>query len=230
MPPTRRAARNAGLLCLLMGLPGAFSYLYVSAKLIVPGNASATAGRILASEMLFRSGIVAELLSGVGAILAVGALYRLFRDVDKGQAWLMSTFLTLSIPIGFLNVVNDLAALTLLRGADFLKVFDQGQLQALAFLFLNLHGNGLIVSEIFWGLWLLPYGLLVMRSGFAPRILGALLLVNGFAYLAASVTALLLPEYSRLVHRWAMIPETGELWILLWLLFKGPSAPPSSAP
>jgi hypothetical protein len=127
------------------------------------------------------------------------------------------------------NEVNNIAALTLFRGPAFLSAFDKPQRDALGTLFLHLRGQGLVVEQIFWGLWLFPFGLLVMRSGFIPKILGVLLIINGFAYVVASLTELLAPAYANLVERFALIPETGELWIMLWLLIKGVRAQPPVA-
>jgi hypothetical protein len=133
----------------------------------------------------------------------------------------MVALFLISVAIGFVNEVNNIAALILFRGAEFLSAFDKPQLDALGMLFLRLRGRGLVVNALFWGLWLFPFGLLVMRSGFIPRILGILLIINGFAYVLASLTSLLAPAYAAVVNRFAFIPETGELWIMLWLLIKG---------
>jgi hypothetical protein len=212
-----------------MGLPAPFTLIYLPRKLIVPGNATATAGNVLASEMLFRIGIVAALLSFVAFVFLVMALYRLLSGVNKSHASLMVVLVLISVAIGFVNEVNNIAALILFRGAEFLSAFDRSQLDALGMLFLRLRGQGLVVNEIFWGLWLFPFGLLVMRSGFIPRILGVLLIINGFAYVVASLTSLLAPAYANLVERIALIPATGELWVMLWLLIKGVRAQPSAA-
>ncbi len=229
MDPTNRIARAAGLLYLLMGIPAAFSIMYVPRTLIVRGNATATANSILASEMLFRAGIVAGLFASVGFILLVIALYRLLSGVNKTHASVMVTLGVVSATIGFLNELNNIAALTLLRGADFLSIFDKPQRDALAMLFLGLHGQGNVINAIFWGLWLFPFGVLVMRSRFLPRILGVLLIVNCFAYLAASLTSLLLPSYGNVVFRATLPALTGELWIMLWLLIKGAKPQPLAA-
>jgi hypothetical protein len=222
MHPTRKAARIAGAWYVAMGLVAPFSLLYVPNNLIVRGNAAATASRILGAEMLFRLGIAAELTTAVISIFMVMALYRLLHAVDKTQASLMVILGALvSVPITFLNVVNDIAALILLRGADFLSVFNRSQLEALAMLFLRLHGQGLIVVQIFWGLWLFPFGVLVIRSGFLPRILGVLLIVNGFAYVAISLASLLLPQYAAVVQQIAFPTLLGEVWIMLYLLIVG---------
>lgn len=229
MHPTNRTARVAGLLYLLMGLPAPFSLIYVPRTLIVPGNATATANNILAHEMLFRAGIVTGLASAVSFILLVIALYRLLSGVNKTHAALMVILVVVSVAIAFLNEVNNIAALTLFRGADFLSVFDKPQRDALAMLFLGLHRQGLAVDAIFWGLWLFPFGVLVMRSGFLPRILGLLLIVNCFAYVAASLTSLLLPTYGVVVFRAVFPALLGELWIVLWLLIKGVKVPSVAA-
>ena len=127
----------------------------------------------------------------------------------------------LQIPIMFVNVLNEIAALALLRGADFLSVFDQPQRQALAMQFLNLHGEGFVVAGIFWGLWLFPLAVLVYRSRFLPRFLGVWLIVNGFAYLVNSGTGLLLPRYQKAVETFTFPLLLGEVAFLLWLLIMG---------
>ena len=97
-------------------------------------------------------------------------------------------------------------------------------------LFLNLHNYGFGVAEIFWGLWLFPLGLLVYRSGFFPRILGVLLMVNCFTYLVNSFTSLLLPQYEDIVSRWMMPLTFGELLFMFWLLIKGANAKSLAGP
>ena len=136
----------------------------------MPGNAGETASNILASETLFRIGIMGELISAIVLIFAVRALYRLLSGVNKGYASLMVTFVLVSVPISFLNVLNEIAALELLSGASFLGVFQKSQLDALVMVFLNLHSDGLDVVNIFWGLWLFPFGVLVYIFGsFSPN-------------------------------------------------------------
>jgi hypothetical protein len=221
MNSTKKAARFAGLLYVLACIPAPFSLIYLPRKLIVPGNATATANNILASESTFRLGMAGELISTIAFLFVVLALYRLLQGVNKRQASLMVTLFAISIPISFLNVLNEIAALILLRGADFLSVFTRPQRDALAMVFLRLHGHGFGVAAIFWGLWLFPFGLLVYRSGFIPRILGVLLIINCFAYVIPSFTAVLLPQYKDVVTRIALPFLLGEAAIVLWLLTKG---------
>jgi hypothetical protein len=221
MHPTDKAARIAGAVYLSMVLTAPFSLIYVPSKLIVHGNATATADNILAHETMFRLSTLAELVGQVIFICLGFALCRLLRDVNKAWAWLMVGFVLVSAAVGFLNALNNIAALILFRGGEFLTVFDKPQRDALAMLFLRLHSNGHFINEIFWGLWLFPFGLLVFRSGFLPRILGIWLMINCFGYLALSVIALFFPDYYGTAFNLAQPVLFGELAIMLWLLIKG---------
>ena len=230
MDSTKKNARVAGLLYLsLMTAP--LRLVYIPSILFVTGNATATANNIAAHETLFRLGIVSDLLTGTMAIFLTLALYRLLKGVDQDLARLMVILGSLMVtPIYFLNTLNDLAALMLVRGANFLSVFDKPQRDALAMLFLRLHHGGVVANEIFWGLWLFPFGVLVYRSRFLPRILGVWLVINCFAYLAISFTGLLLPKYEDMVFHIAFPAMLGELAIMLWLLIKGAKEQPLAAP
>jgi hypothetical protein len=214
-----------------MAISAPIGLIYVPGKLIVSGDATATADRLRAPEFLLRIGIGSELFHQAIAIFLVLALYRLFKAVNEKHAVLMVILGALvSVPIVFLNVLGEIAALILVSGADFLSVFDRPQLEALAYLFLRMHEQGLIVASIFWGLWLFPFGMLVIRSGFIPRVLGALMMIAGSAYLASSFTSLVLPRYADLVGQFAMALYLGELPLIFWLLIWGVKLRPSVAP
>jgi hypothetical protein len=231
MHPTDKAARVAGAIYLSEVFTAPFSLVYIPSTLFVPGNATATVNNIAAHETIFRLGIVDDLLTGTIGIFVVLALYRLFKDVDQSLAALMVVLGGFMVtPIYFLNTLNDSAALRLARGADFLGVFEKPQRDALAMLFLHLHDQGIVVNEIFWGLWLFPFGLLVIKSGFLPRLLGGWLLINGFAYLAESLTNLLLPQYASTVSNFVFPAEFGEVAIAFWLLIMGAKVQPRAAP
>jgi hypothetical protein len=225
MHPTNKAARIAGATYLALVLTAPFSLLYIPGKLIVHENAVATADNVLTHEMMFRFCIVSELLSSVIFICLGLALYRLLNGVNKVWARLMVGFVLVSAAVGFLNVLNYVAALTLFRGGDFLAVFEKPQRDALAYLFLRLHSQGEFINEIFWGLWLFPFGLLVFRSGFLPRFLGVWLMLACFVWVALSLTALLFPPYYEVAFKLAQPALFAELAILLWLLIKGAKAP-----
>ena len=227
MLSARNPGRFVGLLYVLISIPGVFALLYVPSKLIVHGNATATANNIAASQTLFRAGIAAQLISQILFMWVALALYDLLKGVNQRHAALMLTLLVVSIPIALLNELNAVAALILVRGTDFLSIFEKPQRDALAMLFLNLHSHGFAIAEIFWGLWLVPLGLLVYRSGFIPRILGLLLIANCFTYLANSFTYLLLPQYERIVDRWMKPLSFGELLFMFWLLIMGATPNPS---
>jgi hypothetical protein len=230
MNSPKKQARVAGVLYLLMALTAPIGLIYVPSTLIVPGDAAATANHVRASEWLLRVGIGSELFhQTVGFFLAL-TLYRLFKAVDEKYAVTMVALSLVSVPIVFLNVLNEIAALVLVSGADFLSAFAKGQLDALALFFLRMHGQGIIVAGIFWGLWLFPFGILVIRSGFIPRVLGVLLVISGASYLASSSTSLLLPQYAHVVGHVTMVLGAGELPMMVWLLIWGARVQPFDAP
>lgn len=230
MDSTKRTAQLAGLLYLLSSLPGVFALIYVPGKLIVSGDAKATADRIRTSGTLFRWGIGAGLLGMTLFIFVALVLYRLFKPVSEKHALAMLVLILLSMPISFLNVLNDVAALNLVgggSGANFLSVIDARERDALAYLFLRLHGQGFVVAQIFWGLWLFPFGICVMRSGFIPRFLGVLLMIAGTGYVASSFADLVLPQYADAVGRVTWILNFAELPIIFWLLIWGAKPQPA---
>src|SRR5438093_3371113 len=221
MQPTVKAARIAGAIYLSMVFTAPFSLIYVPSKLIVRGNAAATADNILAHETMFRLSIFGDLLGHVIFICLAIALYRLLSSVNKTWAMLMVAFVLVSAAVGFLNALNNIAAVTLFRGGEFLSVFDKPQRDALAMLFVRLHSQGELISEIFWGVWLFPFGLLVFRSGFLPRLLGVWLIIACFAWSALSITALFFPSHYGAAFTWLQPAFFAEMAIMLWLLIRG---------
>jgi hypothetical protein len=230
MDARKRQARIAGILYLLLALPAPFGLLYVPGQIMVPRDATATADHLRASATLVRLGIGAELFNQTMAVFLVLALYRLFKPVSETLSrQLVVLGALVSVPIVFVNILNEIAALTIVSGAGYLSVFDARQLDALAYLFYRLHGQGLIVAAIFWGLWLFPFGLLVIRSGFIPRAIGVLLLVAGAGYVASSFASLIVPQYASAVGQVAGLLEVCELPIIFWLAIWGARDSPQSA-
>jgi len=225
MSSTKNPGRYAGLLYVLTSIAGFFAMGYVPGKLIVHGNAAATASNILASETLFRLGIAGELIGQAGFIFVALALYDLLKGVNRRLASLMVTLIVVSVPIAFVNELNSIAALVLVRGADFLSIVEKPQRDALAMLFLNLHHHGFVVAELFWGLWLFPLALLVYRSRFLPRFTGVWLALAGFAWVIISLTAILLPQLEDNVYSYSQPAILGEIAFMLWLLIKGAKPP-----
>lgn len=232
MRSIQQQARVAGFLYVLLALIAPIGLIYVPGKLIVARDAAATAANLRDSGWLLRLGIASELIHQVIGLFLVLALYRLFKGVDEGLARQLVIFGgVVSVPIMFVNVLNDIAALILVSGADFLSVFDPRQLDALACLFVRLHSQGITVASVFWGLWLFPFGLLVIRSGFIPRAFGFLLMTAGAAYLASAFATLIVPHYASLVAKVALPLEVAELPIIFWLVIWGtrPRRPPVEA-
>jgi hypothetical protein len=195
---------------------GFFGIIYVPSVLVVNGDAATTSRNIMASEWLFRSGSVSHLISQIVFIFLVLALYRLLKPVNKEHAVLMVVLALPAVPIALLSEVNHLAVLRLLANADD-GAFTASQLQAQAMLFLDMRQNGILLALVFWGLWLLPLGVLVLKSGFLPKVLGVLLVIAGASYVIESVTQILSPGLATI----SQFTFVGEVFFTLWLLIKG---------
>jgi len=219
-------ARIAGLVFIAASAVGALRLMYIPKILFVHADAAATADRIAAHELLFRLGIVGQLAAAALWIFVPLALYRLLEGVDHGLAVLMVILGSLmQVPIFFVNAINDTAALLWVRGADSLSVFDKTHRDALAMAFLDLHHEFDLANAVFWGLWLIPFGLLVYRSRFLPRFLGVWLMLECFAWLAFSVTGLLLPGRENRVLALGQPLMLAEVATMLWLAIRGASEP-----
>ncbi len=217
----RKIARRAGLLYLVLAITGAYGLLYVPSQFYVPHDAAATAKNMLAHEFLFRSGIVSNLISQTIFIFLVLTLYRLFKEVNKQQAIVMVALVLVSIPIVFVSEVFEIISLMILKG-EVLATLQAQQQQDWAMLFLKLNSRATLVAEIFWGLWLIPFGQLAFKSGFIPRLIGILLILGGIAYVIQVGTALLFPDYKLIVSKLTgLFPTVAELSTILWLLIKG---------
>jgi hypothetical protein len=226
MQSTRNPGRVAGLWYLLLVLIGPLRLVYIPGKLFVEGNATATVTNIAAHEWLFRFGIVGDLACGVIVVFLGLAFYRLFEGVDRSLA-VQVVILGGVMPalILFIGVVSDAAALMIVRGGDFLTVFDKPQRDALALLFLQLRDQQNTAAEILWGVWLFPLALLVYRSRFLPRFLGIWLGLGGVAYVMLSLTGELVPQYQNKLFTYAQPAFLGEVAIMLWLVIKGARPP-----
>src|SRR5947209_13273408 len=221
MHPTKKTARIAGLIYLSMIITAPFAMIYVPNKLIVSGNATATADNILAHETMFRLSILGDLIGQVIFICLGVVFYRLLREVNRTWALLMLSFVITSAAFCFLNVINDLAALILFRGGEFLGVFEKPQRDALAMFFLRLYSYGQFIAEMFWGLWLFPLGLLIYRSGFIPRVIGVWLMINCCGWLVLSITALFFRQNYNALFGYMQPVLFGEMALMLYLLIRG---------
>ena len=214
MNSIQKTARFAGLLYLALAVLGAFGLVYVPSMIIVAGDAAATANNIVASESLFRLGVVSNLAAFTVNVFVAVLLYKLLEPVSKSIASLMVILIMVGLAIGMLNEVNQFAALLAL-GADNLTAT---QSQALASLFLDIHEHGFNIAHIFWGLWLFPMGYLIFRSGFLPQVIGILLIVAGMGYLIDFTLFFLVPDVTLNVSNFTFI---GEVALIFWLLIRG---------
>ena len=217
----RKTAKLAGLLYLILVITGVYSIMYVSSQIIVQGDVITTAKNILAKEFLFRTGIINDLISNTIFVLLVLVLYRMFKQVNEHQAKLMVAFVIVQVPAVFIMEALNITSLTIFKG-EILQTIELNQKQDLAMLFLKINDNGTLTMEMFWGLWLLPFGLLVYKSRFIPRIFGILLVIAGISYIVDSFVSLLFPTYSTFVNQpTLLLVAIGEISITLWFLIKG---------
>jgi len=213
----RKTARMAGLFYLIFILTTVLA-TYIRGGFIVSGDAVATANNIVSSQELFRVGFVTELISAVFFVLAAWALYVLLKPVNKNLALLFLLLNLGGVAVECINALNLFAALQLLSGANYLNVFQTGQLQAMAMSFLNLYTSGFLIAQIFFSAWLLPLGYLVYKSRFLPRLLGILLIIDFFGNLSWFLQGFLLPDYGILAYPGNAVSFIAEISLMLWLL------------
>ncbi len=217
----KQTARLSGLLYLIWIITGIYGLMYVPSHTVVRGDAAATASKILANEFIFRTGIVNDIVSSAIWVFMALALYRLFEGVNDRQAKLLVALVIVQIPAVFILEALNMTALKAFKG-EVLNTLEPGQRQDWAMLFLKISDYATIALEMYWGLWLLPFGQLVYKSGFIPRILGVFLILNGIAYIIHCLAHLLFPDYQAFIFQLATpFWVLGEISITLWLLIKG---------
>jgi hypothetical protein len=217
----RKKSRIAAFWYLLILVTGPIVMIYLPTKFLVPGDAAATIANIMASQALYRLWIVIGFISSIAFLFTGLALHALFKAVDKGQARIMVVLVALSVSIGFISSLFQMAVLRLGGGADYLKAFTPAQLQSLAMIFLDIDKQGNFVANIFWGLWLLPLGILIFKSGFFPKILGVLEWIAGFGYLASFLVGFLFPGIRSTINPIITVMLFGELPFIFWLIIRG---------
>ena len=217
----KKTARIVGLLYLMVILTGVYIIMYLPSIITVKGDAATVANNILSNEFLFRTGIIGDLISNIFFIFLVLALYRLLKQVNEHRAKLMVTLVMVQIPAVFFIEAFNITSLMIFKG-ELLQTLELSQRQDLAMLFFKINNYAALILEIFWGLWLIPFGLLVYKSQFIPRIFGILLIIAGIAYINDSFVAILFPSYSPFLNLpTLLLVAIGEISITLWLLIKG---------
>jgi hypothetical protein len=216
-------ARTAGLLYLIVVVTGFLSLAYIPSQLFVYADAAKTVETIRASEGLFRIGIAAGLICYTAYLLLAFALYRLLGNANNHAAVLMVALVVAGVPVSFGSIISELNVLRLVSGAAYVQGFTTDQLNASVTLSLVDYRNEILIAKIFWGLWLLPFGYLVFKSGILPRVLGVLLMVGCFGYLIDVFGRTLFTEYSasRLSSFATKPAALGEIGTCLWLLIMG---------
>ena len=217
-----KTARIAGLWYLAIAVFYLFGMEYIGKTFIVDGNVEATARNIQASSLVFRLGFASCLVGHICFLFLANALYRLFHPVNGDLARLMVLLIVAGVSVSFLARLNQAAALMLLDGKGYLSVFAPAQLQTLAMFFLVLLKTGEMMAALFWALWLLPLGLLIVKSGFIPKSLGLLLIVACATYVADFFSYFFFPQFMAMTDKpFSAIQMAAEIGFLLWLLIIG---------
>ena len=197
MNDNRRQARIAGWMYLLVAITAPLGLFVVPGRLVVASDAAATASLIAAHDTLLRMGMLSELFHQALEVFMVLVLYKLFKPVHLTLARQMMVLGFIPIPMVFINVLGEVAAATLASPpAYLLQAFGKPQLDALALLAMQLHAQGLQLAAVFWGLWLVPLGLLAWRSGFIPKVFGALVIASAVGYVMGAFTSLIAPQFA----------------------------------
>ena len=217
----KKTARLAGFLYLLMIITGVYSIVYVSSKISVKGDAATVSNTVLSNEFLFRTGIAGDFVSNIVFLLLVLSLYKLLKQVNQHRAKLMVALVIVQIPAVFIMEAFNITSLMIFKGEIF-QAFEIRERHDLAMLFFRINEYGTMALELFWGLWLIPLAQLVYKSGYIPRVIGILLMINGVAYMIDSFIFMLLPDNHAFINQFILLfVIPGEISIMLWLLIKG---------
>lgn len=218
-----KIARSAGLLYLITFVTGMFSLVYVPSHIFVSHDLPATIDQIIASQTLFRVDVASSLIMQVAFLLLPLVLYQLLRSVNQTMAMLMVALAVVSVPIGLTSLSHRLDVLSLLSNASLTHTVTPELLQFSVKQSLDAYGNGLQITNLFWGLWLLPFGYLVVKSGFLPKVLGGVLIIGGFGYIDDVFGDLLMAHYAdSFLAPYVLLPAMiGEVGMILWLLLVG---------
>lgn len=227
MSTLKHDARRAGLIYLVMSVLGAPTLIYLP-RLIVSGDAAATAHNVLSNEPTYRL-LLGGALAGWALYMVLGrALYGLFASVDESQATLLRIFVVASAVVGVIDVALLAAPLVVLKSAALAAVFTRPQVEALALTLFGIRSVELHANEAFWGFWLIPFGILVFKSRYVPRIIGALLLIASVGYIIISFAYIAFPSLLEAASKIGGVLIQGELTVILWLVMMGAKDPGES--
>jgi hypothetical protein len=228
MNAEKRLARIAGALYLLVAITAPLGLIVVPARLVVAGDPAATAALVAGHDTLLRLGMASELFHQAVEVFMVLVLYNLFKPVNRTLAQQMLVLGLVPIPMVFINVLGEVAAATAASAPAWLAAFGKPQLDALALLFMHLHAQGLQLAAVFWGLWLLPLGLLALRCGFIPKVFGWAVLASSLGYVLGSFASLIAPGLASSLATPVFLLELGEPAMILWLVLVGARTKPAA--
>src|SRR3979411_331481 len=227
----KRLARIAGFLYLLVGVFGGFAGGEVEPKMYVAGDAAATAGNVVAHAGLVRLGVFADLMDATLFVFLALVLYVLLKHVHRSVARAMLVVVILAAAITSLSALFEFEGLRVATGAVDMAAFGAAGSNAMALFLLGAQHYGLLVAQIFFGLWLAPLGYLAYRSGWFPKALGVVLIAAGACYLVDAFAAFLVPDFAKAIHGYITIPSIiAEVWTLVYLLLIGVKPKKSDAP
>lgn len=222
MNQPKRLARIAGALYLLVAIFGGFAEGFVEPRMYVAGDAAATARNLVANSGLVRLAVISDLFQATIFVFVGMSLYLLLRHVHEYAARAMVVFVVISVCVMLLNAVFEYEGLRAATGAVSLSALGTSGSNTLVLLLLDLQHYGLLIAQIFFGLWLVPLGYLAYKSGWFPKTLSVLLVVGGACYLVDMLTAFGIPALSHHIHGFVVIPSAvAELWMVGYLLVIG---------
>lgn len=223
MTASKKVDRLAGLIYLVVVLTGIFSLMYVPSSLVNWKDPAETFQNITNSQQLFRLSIASSMLCYIAFLLLPLVLYKILHGVNEQYAKLMVILAIVSVPMSFINLQHKFAVLNLVEGAGYLDVYNMEELQAQVMQLLDNYNSGLLVTQIFWGLWLFPFGYLVYKSGVLPKILGILLMLGCIGYLLSVFANTIFVNFHQYtISKFITLPATlGEIGSCLWLLIFG---------
>jgi hypothetical protein len=214
-------ARTAGLLYLIVILGGIFAEIIVRDRLVVHGDAAATAHNIMTHELLYRVGFAVEIFYCACNVPLILIFYKLFKPVNRNLTLLVVLFSVVGTAIESVSLLAHFAPLVFLGNGHQLSAFTPEQLQAWSYLSLQFFEYGFCTALVFFGFYCLAMGYLIFRSTFLPRIIGVLLAIQGLCYLVNSFANFLVPEFAK--HFFPILAASGiaEVSFCLWLLVMG---------
>jgi Domain of unknown function (DUF4386) len=221
MTSLKNIARMTGIIYFILALIATYDFFYVQPNIMVAGDTAATAKNMLANEFLFRTGMAAAVIANTLFVFVVLLLYRLLNQVNNQQARLMAGLVMVGIPVAFFADALKVTALSIFKG-ELLTSIPLQQKQDIAMTLIKIGSYSSQMITLYWGLWLLPLGLLIYKSGFIPRILGVLLIINGIGYVISSFTFILFPDQLAIVSKFVFPTYfIGEIPLIFWLMIIG---------